>query len=178
MPIVRLSSLLSSTNVALTSPHVFVKMPMLAAAVDKSRSQPQRPLTTIRPSSVNVVPPPNKRKFDRTMSNTSSLAALSQPVQFDENDFDDSIDLTASPPPKQEVRYPQLDNIKYPELPPGPSNVLLSSAAVPWSSSPPSHFEKPRPDISPHRTQPMKRRKLPWDTLTAQSGLAVAAERK
>lgn len=170
MPIVRLGSLLSSTHVALTFKHAFVRMPMLAAAVDKSRSQQQRPLTTVRPSSVNVIPPPKKRKFDRTMSNTSSLAALSQHVQFDENDFDDSIDLTASPPPKQDVRYPQLDNIQYPELPPAPSNVPPSSTAVPWSSSPPSHYEKPRPDISPDRTQPMKRRKLPWDTLAAQSG--------
>ena len=170
MPIVRLNLLLRSPNVALKVARASVRMPMLAAAVDKSRSQQQRPLTTVKPSSVNVLPPQKKRKFDRTMSSTSSLAALSQHVQFDENDFDDSIDLTASPPPRQEVRYPQLDKVQYPDLPPAPSNVPPSSAAVPWSSSPASHFEPRRPDISPDRTQPTKRRKLPWDTLTTDSG--------
>jgi ATP-dependent DNA helicase PIF1 len=124
-------------------------------------------------------PPSNKRKFDRTMSSTSSLEGLQNLVNFDENDFDDVVDLTDSPPSKPQVRYPQLDPVVYPELPPQsqsfkdnpPPKAPVSSAEVPWSSSPIEHKQIPRPPpvISPERARPPKRRTLPWTTAKEES---------
>ena len=135
---------------------------MLSRAVDASTAK--HPLQS-NPAASNVPKPaPNKRKFDRTMSSTSSIGALHEHVQFDENDFDDVIDLTSNSPtlPRQQVRYPQLDPVHYPDLPPPSQRAPASSAPVPWSSSPPDHFEKPQHQPSPQPAQPAKRRKLPW----------------
>lgn len=104
------------------------------------------------------------------MSTSSNLSGLHDLVQFDENDFDDVVDLTESPIHKQQIRYPQLDPVVYPDLPsqkqysPKPP---VSSAPVPWSSSPASHLEQPQPItvVSPEQTRPIKRKKLPWQTV-------------
>lgn len=119
----------------------------------------QKPLQT-RHSPPNVQKPTglNKRKFDRTMSNTSSLGALHDSTQFfNENDFDDdaAIDLTVNGP---NVHYPSLpkanSDVTYPSLPAQPADshpLPPSSAPVQWSSSPPEHYQRPS-----------KRRTVPW----------------
>lgn len=98
------------------------------------------------------------------MSSTSNLSGLHDLVQFDENDFDDVVDLTESPP-KLQVGYPQIDPVLYPCLPPQTSpKAPASSAPIPWSSSPAAHFEKPRlpPVDSPEKPETKKRKILPW----------------
>lgn len=140
---------------------------MLGRAVSShAANKPTRaPFKPHPPNAQN--PPSNKRKFDRTMSSTSSLGGLHDLVQFNEDDFDDVVDLTESPP-KPQVRYPQLDPVVYPDLPPQTATKAPpSSAPVPWSSSPASHFAdpvRPPPPISPERARPPKRRTLPWAT--------------
>lgn len=131
-----------------------------AATASTSASKVQKPLRT-RPSPPNAHTPSesNKRKFERTMSNTSSLAALHGSTQFfDENDFDEdaAIDLTVN---GSDVAYPSLNklnsDVAYPTLPPQPADphcLAPSSAPVPWSSSPPERYERP----------PSKRRTVPW----------------
>lgn len=132
------------------------------------------PTTTGKPlqsklSALNSAKAPvesNKRKFDRTMSNTSSLGALHQAVIFDENDFDDDADLVTdlgSPTPQStctNITYPSLSraqsHVEYPTLPKADNTLAsphppASNAPVPWSSSPPEHF-----------LPPAKRRALPW----------------
>lgn len=116
------------------------------------------------PQSVGV-----KRKIEMTNSGGSNLGSLHSGVYFDENDFDDDIDLdddeplpfTAPKPPAPAepdlVTYPSLGqpDITYPELPPPSQENLAppSSNQLPWSSSPPSHYQPPpRP------------RKLPWQS--------------
>ena len=102
------------------------------------------------------------------MSSTSSLGALHDSTYFfNENDFEDdaAIDLTSGTPPKRKassVNYPSLSasftDVDYPVLPPAPAphdnhtRAPASSAPVPWSSSPASHFQPP----------PSKRRTVPW----------------
>ncbi len=134
------------------------------AAYPFTGKQPLQP----NPAASNVSRPvPAKRKFDRTMSSTSSIGALHEHVHFDENDFDDVIDLTSNSPThprQQQVRYPQLDTVSYPDLSPHSQRAQASSAPVPWSSSPPEHLQKPKQELSPQPTQPAKRRKLPWPT--------------
>jgi ATP-dependent DNA helicase PIF1 len=102
----------------------------------------------------------NKRKFERTISTNSNLGALHDNVYFNENDFDDDlqIDLTGSPPSSglPPVIYPQMGppEVTYPTLPPAPKDHIpegpSNSAPIPWSSSPP---EPPRAS---------KRRTVPW----------------
>jgi ATP-dependent DNA helicase PIF1 len=120
----------------------------------------QKPLQT-RPSPHNAQKPfvPHKRKFERTMSNTSSLGALHGSTQFfNENDFEDdaAIDHTVN---GSDVKYPSLtkfnSDLSYPSLLPQPAlphQAPSSSAPVPWSSSPPEHYQRP----------PSKRRTVPW----------------
>jgi ATP-dependent DNA helicase PIF1 len=161
---------LPSPNAALRSPRAFVDATMLGRAVSShaaSKPSAHIPFKPQQPNMQNHAS--NKRKFDRTMSSTSSLGGLHDLVQFDENDFDDIVDLTESPP-KLQVHYPQLDKVHYADLPPAPVNQSpqppASSAPVPWSSSPVSHFTKPPPPaMSPERVRPAKRRVLPWATV-------------
>lgn len=111
------------------------------------------------------------------MSTSSSLNELHNHVYFDENDFDDVVDLTESPVRKPEVRYPQLDPVVYPQLPrqqeKTSSKPPASSAPVPWSSSPPAHFEPPPrpapPAPSPERVH--KRKRLPWAAVTKEEDI-------
>ncbi|KAJ5561136.1 hypothetical protein N7535_009333 [Penicillium sp. DV-2018c] len=117
-----------------------------------------------------------KRKMD---VKESSLGSLHSGVYFDENDFDDDLDLDepqpliapsmASSASLQPVTYPGLDtstgpnqsaksedlgDVNYPELPSISQDELAipSSMQLPWSSSPPSHFQPPT----------KKPRTLPW----------------
>ena len=129
-------------------------------------------------------PPPQssgvKRKIEMHNGGESSLGSLHSSVYFDENDFDDDLDLdideplpftapAASKPTKPDiVTYPTIDltssndsnaaplkaqsNITYPELPPASQERAApsSSIQIPWSSSPPSHFQPPpRPRTLP-----------------------------
>ncbi|KAJ5782713.1 hypothetical protein N7457_004487 [Penicillium paradoxum] len=117
-----------------------------------------------------------KRKIDVP---ESSLGSLHNAVYFDENDFDDDLDLDEPQPliaPRmtssaisKTVTYPSLDpsktgqsangnrdpsDVNYPDLPPMSQEELAppSSMQLPWSSSPPSHFQPPV----------RKPRTLPW----------------
>jgi ATP-dependent DNA helicase PIF1 len=128
---------------------------------------PPLPLAGKRQQPLQTIPSPNvpkpsasiKRKFQRTISNTSSIGALHNSAQFfDENDSDHdaAIDLTAG---RSDVKYPSLpqpaSDITYPSLPPQPRKLHRSppsSAPVPWSSSPPAHSQPPT----------SKRRTVPW----------------
>ena len=131
----------------------------------------QKPLH-LSAAKLNVSNPPesSKRKFDHTISSTSSLGALHNSTYFfDENDFEDdeAIDLTGGTPPRPKaspVSDPSLGanftDVDYPKLPPAPApappdsrtQAPSSSAPIPWSSSPPSHYQPP----------PSKRRTMPW----------------
>jgi ATP-dependent DNA helicase PIF1 len=188
MLVYKLPLRLPSPNAALRSPRAFVDATMLSRAVHRDASNAKRPLQP-NPSATNIPnnkPESNKRKFDRTMSTTSSrtlsststLGALHEHVSFDENDFDDVIDFNDShrPPPSQDIKYPQLP-VTYPDLPPPPSQQApASSAPVPWSSSPASHFIKP-PQPSPEHSPPKKRAKLP-SSFSGSKGVTVKKEIK
>ncbi|KAJ5120341.1 uncharacterized protein N7515_009729 [Penicillium bovifimosum] len=117
-----------------------------------------------------------KRKLE---AQESSLGSLHNAVYFDENDFDDDLDLDEPQPliapsisssaPPQPVTYPDLDtlikpsqsvntrapaDVNYPDLPSISQDepAIPSSMQLPWSSSPPSHFQPPV----------KKPRTLPW----------------
>ncbi|RMZ70731.1 hypothetical protein GMOD_00000864 [Pyrenophora seminiperda CCB06] len=96
---------------------------------------------------------------------TSSLAS----ALFDEDDFDSDVDLDVEDPATK-------GTVTYPTLPSGSSTASRdsgydsraqtadmkpeskSSQPIPWSSSPPEHFQ------APTKSEPLKtkRRKLPW----------------
>lgn len=130
-------------------------------------------------------PPPQfvgvKRKIEMTHGGGSTLGSLHSTVYFDENDFDDDLDLDIDEPlpftapsvtKPDPVTYPTIDltspdtshdattagsksqnEVAYPELPPNSQEpgVPPSSIHYPWSSSPPSHYQ-----------QPPKPRTIPW----------------
>jgi hypothetical protein len=116
-------------------------------------------------------PQPQAAGIKRKMEAESSLGSLHSAVYFDENDFDDDIDLDEPQPliapsainltTSKPVTYPNLDtsaDINYPDLPLASQDELAppSSMQLPWSSSPPAHFQPP-PKI------PAKKpRTLPW----------------
>ncbi|KKZ66471.1 hypothetical protein EMCG_07806 [[Emmonsia] crescens] len=104
-----------------------------------------------------------KRKLDAVQPPPSEtpLAALHSNVYFDDNDFDDDIDLDE--PTSFSINLAQSQSftssrIQLPELPPAleqpapPSdNAPPSTLPLPWSSSPPANL-----------LPPAKRRTLPW----------------
>lgn len=119
-----------------------------------------------------------KRKIEVAQS---SLGSLHNAVYFDENDFDDDLDLDEPEPLiapsvsgsaiSQTVTYPSLNttsrigqavygnenptDVNYPDLPSisqEAAEAPPSSMQLPWSSSPPSHFQPPV----------KKPRTLPW----------------
>ena len=120
-----------------------------------------------------------KRKIES--AGESSLGSLHSAVYFDENDFDDDDDLNFEDPdppiqiqstarPDTSVSRPKKNSpgddddlvVKYPDLPPVPDEEAPpSSIHLPWSSSPPSHFQPPK---APSRVQlpPSKPRTVPW----------------
>ncbi len=121
------------------------------------------------------LPPINtgKRKYDRSMSNTSLSSLHQQSWSADENTTPKFIDLTDSPEKRSEIQYPPLgsaDAVIYPSLPPMSKRSAAapaSSAPVPWSSSPAEHFEHPntrspsKETPSPEPVRPAKKRALP-----------------
>ncbi|KAJ5279645.1 ATP-dependent DNA helicase PIF1 [Penicillium angulare] len=139
---------------------------LLRANTSISSNKPSLP-----PQSVGI-----KRKIEMTNGGESSLGSLHSTVYFDENDFDDDIDLDdidepipfIAPKPAnakaEPVTYPIIDltssnnnrpptDVKYPDLPAISQDHAppSSSIQIPWSSSPPSHFQPPP-----------KPRSLPW----------------
>lgn len=127
------------------------------------------------------LPPPSagiKRKIEMANGGGSTLGSLHSTVYFDENDFDDDLDLDDLDDPfpitaptttfsrPDPVTYPKiqsastttvdsklLPDVTYPDLPPASQDHAppSSSVQIPWSSSPPSHFQPPS-----------KARTLPW----------------
>lgn len=99
------------------------------------------------------------------------------PVFFDEDDFDSDIDLDVEDPAtKSTVSYPTLPAVgtaasrdsAYQSVTPKASQkqVPSSSQPIPWSSSPPEHFETPpKAQNAVLRT---KRRTLPWQQKAGQ----------
>ena len=168
----RINVVLPFTKLPPRSPACFIRATMLSKAVRQySGPAAGKTQTPLHPSAsaANVSKPmtSNKRKFDRTMSSTSGLGALHESAfSFNEDDFDDddaAIDLTGTTPPSHksaEIAYPSigrtLSQVNYPTLPAIPRDQHVqgppSSAPVPWSSSPASHYQQP----------PSKRRTMPW----------------
>ena len=135
---------------------------------------------------------PIRTTLGKTLS-TGVLSQLHEELYFDENDFDDEIDLDEDP--MLDVKYPSLtsknepsqQSIQYPDLPPLPPSEsrnqtlpakITSSAPLPWSSSPIAHKVGPptkgihsRGNAQSERVEltqdtparPAKRRNLPWD---------------
>lgn len=128
-----------------------------------------------------------KRKIDLTNSGESTLGSLHSSVYFDENDFDDDLDLdidepialnipsatsttyAAKPDP---VTYPTID-LTSPdsrELPPFPASKPQSDIAYPdlppasqERAAPPSSIQYPWSSSPPsHFQPPPKPRTLPW----------------
>ncbi|OAT13046.1 mitochondrial DNA helicase [Blastomyces gilchristii SLH14081] len=104
-----------------------------------------------------------KRKLDAVQpAPETPLAVLHSNVYFDENDFDDDIDLDE--PTSFSINLTQSQSfassrIQPPELPPPPEqpappsdNAPPSTLPLPWSSSPPTNL-----------LPPAKRRTLPWE---------------
>ncbi len=121
------------------------------------------------------------------MSTASSLGSLHQ-QSFDENSPPGGyIDLT-SPEKRSDIRYPSLHNLEceaYPKLPPlpkGSPGQPSSSAPVPWSSSPESHYNKPNTSImtkespSPEPARPKKRKVLPSTFSSTSSRYGITDE--
>lgn len=138
---------------------------------------------TSKPSAPSPQTSGVKRKIETNNGVESSLGSLHSSVYFDENDFDDDLDLdideplpftvpaASKPTNVDSVAYPIIDlttsnhsttvptkeikpqaNITYPELPPASQERAApsSSVQIPWSSSPPSHFQPPpRPRTLP-----------------------------
>lgn len=170
---------LRSSFDGLRSPKAFIRTIMLGRALENyasssQSSKKQSPLQ-LNPSAVNTARPHLKRKFGRTMSSSSNLGSLHDQLSFDENNrHTGMIDLTSpSPEKRSDIAYPSFNDpelVSYPTLPPSPcgGNLPSSSAPVPWSSSPDSHFEKPVVRrSSPLKTavqepaRPLKKRALP-----------------
>lgn len=114
-----------------------------------------------------------KRKIEMSNAGESSLGSLHNNVFIDPDDFpsdedfdfDEPVPLAAPTAMKAKpdpVNYPIIDltsdtkdpaEVTYPDLPPASQENLAppSSVQLPWSSSPPSHFQPPP-----------KPRNLPW----------------
>ncbi|ODH21035.1 hypothetical protein ACO22_05738 [Paracoccidioides brasiliensis] len=108
-----------------------------------------------------------KRKLDVVQPPSETpLGVLHSNVYFDENDFDDDIDLdeptgfsiNVTQPQSQTRSLPSsriqpVDPLPLPENPaPSSDNAPSSTLPLPWSSSPPTHF-----------LPPAKKRTLPWN---------------
>ena len=127
----------------------------------------------------------SRRSSEQHVAPLNRLESFNANVAFDENDFEDdsNIDLEeefSAPPVGQQssassddILYPTLpttstsDQTLYPTLPSAKSatnEAPPSSVPVPWSSSPPTHFQKPPlPAPKPaNAAQSSKRRTLPW----------------
>ncbi|KAJ5328358.1 hypothetical protein N7452_008748 [Penicillium brevicompactum] len=127
-------------------------------------------------SNASAPPRPQSQSsgIKRKIESESSLGSLHSAVFFTENDFDDDIDFDEPQPPiapssaniitSKPVTYPSLDtaisateaprDVNYPDLPSVSQDGLAppSSVPMPWSSSPPTHYQPPV----------RKPRTLPW----------------
>lgn len=135
-----------------------------------------------QPQSVGV-----KRKIDLTIGGESTLGSLHSAVYFDENDFDDDLDLdidepialnipsatsTTYAPKPDSVTYPTIDLTEsdVPDLPPVPASKPQSGIAYPdlppasqERAAPPSSMHYPWSSSPPsHFQPPPKPRTLPW----------------
>lgn len=181
--------LLRSPNGALRSPKRFIHAIMFQRATRQydSNAQSDKRQSPLRVNNTvaNTAREPGnsqlKRKLDRSLSYTSRLASLSQQNSFDDENTPPEVtyvDLT-SPQKHSSISYPSLDNLdceSYPTLPPLSNNSTgqpPSSAPVPWSSSPPSHYNKPnaatRVEEPPSPVRPTKRRVLPASFTSADA---------
>jgi ATP-dependent DNA helicase PIF1 len=119
-------------------------------------------------------------------NNNAGKSAPQNPVFFDADDFDSDIDLDVEDPAtKATVRYPTLPSLAtgrsrdsaYSSATPQPASVKNepnSSAPIPWSSSPPEHFEPMATARKP--PEPTKRRTLPWLQKTSQTAVREEPE--
>lgn len=128
-----------------------------------------------------------KRKIDLTNGGESTLGSLHSAVYFDENDFDDDLDLDIDEPialnipsapsttyaPKPDpVTYPTIDLTESDarDLPPAPASKSQSDVAYPdlppasqEQEAPPSSIQYPWSSSPPsHFQPPPKPRTLPW----------------
>lgn len=135
-----------------------------ASTVHGEKKQSPLQMTSAASNVPREKPQPDlKRKFDRSMSTTSGLGSLHEQTSFDENSAPDASDIA------------------YPTLPPLPSKTSppSSSAPVPWSSSPESHFVQPSPRTlskpvpSPESARPSKRRVLPSSFTSASVAIGL-----
>lgn len=153
---------------------------MFKQAVKEHSSGAAKPLHQSDLLRSNAAPPPKPQQsagVKRKMDTESALGSLHSAVYFDENDFDDDLDLdepqqliapsSASIISSKPVTYPSLDtddknpsDINYPDLPTGSQDAPgpTSSMPVPWSSSPPTHYQPPV----------RKPRTLPWTKEVAE----------
>src|ERR1700722_15252330 len=178
MTFFRLNAFLPAASGALRSPNSLIGGSTMFIRAVQNHSAPATVKTqkllhsNAAEMTITNPPEPSKRKFDRTISSTSSLGGLHNSTYFfNENDFEDdgAIDLTGGTPPRPKaspVSYPSLEahftDVDYPKLPPAPApapappdsctQAPSSSTPVHWSSSPPSHYQPP----------PSKRRTVPW----------------
>lgn len=180
--------LFSSSIRALRDPKTFVNAIMLGRAIHRhassERAEKQHSPLRFNSAAVNTAVEPGPKTLKRklgSMSTSNSLLSLHQQPSFDENTHPNTIDLTVpSPGRDSDIRYPNLiasESVSYPSLPrlsnesPPPS----SSAPVPWSSSPESHFADPKPRAratqvpSPEPVRPHKKRTLPASFTTTTS---------
>lgn len=96
------------------------------------------------------------------------------PVAFDEDDFDSDIDLEVEDPSERStVQYPTLpqtgtasrDSTYFSATTPAPDSKPMSDSSqpVPWSSSPPEHYQPLAASVdNAPAPPPTKRRTLPW----------------
>src|SRR2546421_10897496 len=124
MTFYRLNAFLPAAIGALRSPNSFIRRSIMFTRAVQNHSAPatvktQKPLH-LNAAKLNVSNPPesSKRKFDRTISSTSSTSTLgalhNSTYFFDENDFEDdeAIDLTGGTPPRPKaspVNDPSLE---------------------------------------------------------------------
>lgn len=159
-------------------------------ARDHSFRESVDPLVQARPSPfVHSRPSPSIRP-----NTVSSGTRTYDPVEFDENDFDDDADLdldfeiparetmAAPPRPRQEIEIHSptpLPPLERSTVMPGPS-----SSAIAWSSSPPANKLAPlrrqapavEVDAENQNPRPPKRRTLPWAQQTLEEDGLVMVE--
>ncbi|KAF2140729.1 uncharacterized protein K452DRAFT_273509, partial [Aplosporella prunicola CBS 121167] len=133
--------------------------------------------------------------IDDVSPKNSSYEAAAQAVYFDEDDFDSDIDLDIDDPTtKGSVNYPSLPSVNISAKPDSGHGSQIThkptpqpTQAIPWSSSPPEHFET-HPQAAALRKftysnqkedeglRPVKRRTLPWAEEEERKRAANAAK--
>ena len=161
-PLKPTQSSLLNTHLANSTPDNPLKRP---ASQISGRESPQG-------SQKTMVKKPGSSQQAR--ASLSRLDSLNVNVEFDENDFEDDNEIDFNEEFSTARENLALDSPSN-TLPPsvsakdiGPSKTPASSAPIPWSSSPPTHLEKPSakdplPELKPgNPAHTAKRRHLPW----------------